>query len=215
MGMAAGLSGYRIWVVAVGTVLAIGAFDGRAIADDGSVCANESGDVAIAACTRAIESGKYRGHSLAVKYINRGAEWRMKRDNERALKDYSTAISLDGKFADAFYDRCIIYNLKEDFDRALADCNQAVKLGPSPDAMSSTGAQPLSNDRTSSDYYAQRGFAYLGKKDYSHAIADYDVAIGLNPNNTKAVNNRGLAYQGNGDTAHANADFQAAKQIGK
>jgi Tfp pilus assembly protein PilF len=95
------------------------------------------------------------------------------------------------------------------------DCNQAVKLGPSPGAISATGAERLGDDRTRSDYYAQRGFAYLGKKDYGHAIADYDVAIGLNANNAKAVNNRGLAYQGNGDTAHANADFQAAKQIGK
>jgi tetratricopeptide (TPR) repeat protein len=213
--MTAGFPRYRACVVAVATALALGAFDGRAAADDATVCANESGDVAIAACTRAIDSGKYNGHSLALKYSNRGVEWKLKQDYERALKDYSAAIRLDAKYADAFYNRCIIYNLKEDFDRALADCTQAVKLGPSPDAMTSTGAQRLGNDRTNSDYYAQRGFAYLGKKDYGRAIADYDVAIGLNPNNAKAVNNRGLAYQGKGDTAHANADFDAAKQLGK
>jgi tetratricopeptide (TPR) repeat protein len=213
--MTAGFPRYRACVVSVGTVLAIGAFMGRAAADDSAICANESGDVAIAACTRAIESGKYRGHSLAVKYINRGAEWKMKRDNDRALKDYNTAISLDGKFADAFYDRCIIYNLKEDFDRALVDCNQAVKLGPSPGAISATGAERLGDDRTSSDYYAQRGVAYLGKKDYDRAITDFSNAIRLNPKNAKAISNRGLAYQGKGDSARADADFEAAKQLSK
>jgi tetratricopeptide (TPR) repeat protein len=213
--MAAGFPRYRACVVAVATILVIGALDGQAASDDPQVCARESGDVAIAACTRAIESRKYSGHSLAVKYLNRGVEWKSKGENERALSDYGAAIRFDEKFADALYNRCIIYNLKEDFDRALVDCNQAVKLGPSPDAMSATGAERLGNDRTNSDYYAQRGFAYLGKKDYGHAVADFDVAIGLNPKNAKAVNNRGLAYQGKGDTAHANADFEAAKQLGK
>jgi tetratricopeptide (TPR) repeat protein len=215
MGMAAGLPRYRTCLVAVGTVLACSAFDGRAAADDGNICAEESGDVAIAACTRAIKSGKYTGHSLALKYSNRGVEWKLKKDYERALADYGTAIRLDATYADAFYNRCIIYNIKEDFDRALADCTRAVKLGPSPDAMSSTGAQRLGDDRTSSDYYAQRGFAYLGKKNFDLAIADYDKAIRLNPNNAKAVSNRGLAYQGKGDTTRANADFEAARQIGK
>lgn len=206
---------FRGCVVAIAIVLALGASNGRAVADDATVCANESGDVAIAACTRAIESGKFKGNSLAVKYNNRGVEWKLKQDYGRALKDYSSAIQFDPKFADAFYNRCIIYNLKEVFDRALADCTQAVKLGPTDNAMSATGAQRLGNDRTNSDYYAQRGFAYLAKKDYDRAIADLNVAIGLNPANTKAVNSRGLAYQGKGDTAHANADFDAAKQSGK
>ncbi|MEA2910894.1 MAG: hypothetical protein QOJ15_2975 [Bradyrhizobium sp.] len=213
--MTAGFPRYHACVAAVAAVLVIGAFSSRAVADDAGVCSRESGDVAIAACTRAIESGRYSGHSLALKYINRGVEWKLKRDYERAPTDYGAAIQLDEKYADAFYDRCFLYNLKEDYDRALADCTRAVKLGPSSEAISATGAQRLGNDRTNSDYYAQRGFAYLGKKDYGHAIADYNVAIGLNPNNAHAVKNRGLAYQGNGDTAHANADFDAAKQFGK
>jgi tetratricopeptide (TPR) repeat protein len=213
--MTAGFPRYLACVAAIGSVLVIGAFNGRAVADDASVCSRESGDVAIAACTRAIESGRYSGHSLALKYINRGVEWKLKRDYEHALADYGAAIGLDDKYADAFYDRCILYNLKEEYDRALADCNRAVKLGPSSEAISATGAQRLGNDRTNSDYYAERGFTYLAKKDYGHAIADYNVAIRLNPNNAKAFNNRGLAYQGNGDTAHANADFDAAKQLGR
>jgi tetratricopeptide (TPR) repeat protein len=213
--MATGFPIYRTCVVAVGTMLACGAFGGRAAADDGNVCANESGDIAIAACTRAINSGKYKGHSLASKYSNRGVEWKLKKEYERARTDFGTAIRLDATFADAFYNRCVIYNLKEDYDRTLADCTQAVKLGPSPGAISSTGAQRLGDDRTSSDYYAQRGFAYLGKKNFDLAIADYDNAIRLNPGNAKVVNNRGLAYQGKGDTTRANADFEAAKQVGK
>jgi hypothetical protein len=100
-GMAAGSAGYRACVVAAATILAAAAFGGHAAADDGDICANESGDVAIAACTRAINSGRYKGNSLAVKYNNRGVEWRLKQDYERALSDYSAAIRYDETFADA------------------------------------------------------------------------------------------------------------------
>jgi tetratricopeptide (TPR) repeat protein len=214
--MVKGLRGVRGCVVAIGVVVLSGAFAGRAAAaDDGKICAEENGDVAIAACTRAIESGKYKDHALANKYNNRGVEWKLKKDYDRAFADYSDAIRNDKLYADGYYNRCIIYNLREDYDHALADCSQAIKLGPSAGALSSTGNIRLGDDRTTSDYYAQRGLAYLGKKDYSHAIADYDKGIALNPKNASAVRNRGRAYQGKGDTAHADADFELAKKMVK
>jgi len=54
----------------------------------------------------------------------------------------------------------------------IADCSQAVKLGPSPNATAATGGEQLGKDRTISDYYAERGFAYLKKDDYIHALVD-------------------------------------------
>jgi tetratricopeptide (TPR) repeat protein len=202
-------------VVAVGPLLLAGTFEGLAAADDSKSCANDSGDVAIAACSRAIKSGRFKGHELARQYLNRGAEWESKKDYDHALADYGEAIRIDKKYADAFYDRCIIYNLKEDYDRALVDCSQAIKLGPSPNAIAVTGGERLGNDRTSSDYYSQRGLAYLKKKNYDLAIVDFDNAIRLYPKNAGTVRNRGLAYEAKGDTARAEADFEAAKQIGK
>jgi tetratricopeptide (TPR) repeat protein len=204
----------RRYVVAVGSLLLAGTFESQAAADDVRICAHDSGDIAIAACTRAIKSGRYKGHGLAAKYMNRGVEWEAKKDYDRALADYGEAVRIDQKYADAFYNRCIIYNLQEDYDRALADCSQAIKLGPSPNAITSTG-ESLGNDRTSSDYYSQRGLAHLKKKNYDLAIADFDNAIRLYPKKAATIRNRGLAYEAKGDVARASADFETAKQIGK
>jgi tetratricopeptide (TPR) repeat protein len=213
--MLAGFRGYCACMIAVGPLLLAGAFEGRAAADDSKICAKESGEIAIEACSRAIKSGRYKGRDLARQYMYRGVEQGLKHDYDLALADYSEAVRIDKKYADAFYNRCVVYNLKEDYDRALADCSQAVKLGPSPNATAATGDARLGNDRARSDYYSERGFAYLKKNDYDRALVDLDNAVRLNSENGRAVKNRGLAYQAKGDTARADADLAAAKLLGE
>ena len=56
-------------------LISFGLLPMNARADDAQVCADESGDVAIAACTRAIKSGRYGGHALAAVYNNRCTEY--------------------------------------------------------------------------------------------------------------------------------------------
>jgi len=213
--MVANFQLYRMCIVASGMLLLTGVSESRATSDDAKTCAYQSGDVAIAACSRAIKSGKYRGYQLAIKYLNRGAEWKIKKDYDRALADYNEAIRLSATYADAFYNRCIVYRIKEDYDHALADCNQAIKLGPTPNALAATDSTRLGDDRTTSDYYSQRGAVYLSRKDYDLAIADFDSAIRLYPKDANTAYNRGLAYKAKGDTARANADFETAKQLDK
>jgi|WetSurMetagenome_2_1015567.scaffolds.fasta_scaffold703264_1 tetratricopeptide (TPR) repeat protein len=213
--MVRGLRGLSACVIAVGAFLLAGTLESRAAADDSKICARESGDVAIDACSRAIKSGRYKGHELAREYLYRGVERRLKQDYDLALADFGDAARIDKKYADAFYNRCVIYNFKGDYDHALADCSQAIKLGPSPNAMAEAGGERLGNDRTISDYYSERGFAYLKKDDNSRAMLDLDNAIRLNPKNGRALKNRGLAYEARGDTARADADLQAAKQLGE
>ena len=206
---------YCACMVAAGPLVLAGTLESRAAADDAKICAKDSGEIAIAACSRAIKSGRYKGHDLARQYLYRGVERRLKQDYDLALADYAEAARIDNKYADAFYNRCVIYNLKGDYDHALADCSQAVKLGPSPNATAATGGERLGNDRTISDYYAERGFAYLKKDDYVRAVLDLDNAVRLNPRNGRALKSRGLAYQGKGDTARGDADLDAAKQLGE
>jgi Tfp pilus assembly protein PilF len=202
-------------MIAVGLLVLAGTRESRAAADDSRICAKESGEIAIDACSRVIKSGRYKGHDLARQYLYRGVERRLKQDYDLALADFGDAARIDKKYADAFYNRCVIYNLKGDYDHALADCSQAVKLGPSPSATAESGGERLGNDRTISDYYSERGFAYLKKDDYVRAVLDLDNAIRLNPKNGRALKNRGLAYQAKGDTARADADLEAAKQLGE
>jgi tetratricopeptide (TPR) repeat protein len=213
--MLAGFRGYCACMVAVGPLLLATTFESRAAADDSKICAKESGEIAIEACSRAIKSGRYKGRDLARQYMYRGVELSLKKDYDLALADYSEAVRIDKKYSDAFYNRCAVYNLKEDYDRALADCSQAIKFGPSPNATAATGDGRLAGDHARSDYYSERGLAYLKKNDYDRAIMDLDNAIRLNPDNGRALKNRGLVYQAKGDTARANADLEMAKLFGE
>ena len=52
-----------------------------------------------------------------------------------------------------------------------------------------------------------------GKGGYDRAIADFDEAIKLNPNDANAYYNRGLAYKKKGDKEQAIADFRKALEI--
>jgi tetratricopeptide (TPR) repeat protein len=197
------------WLAVI--VAAVGWCGGAAAEED--LCAYGSGDAAIADCTRAIQSGRFTGHALALKFSNRGVEWRLKGDYARAISDYDEAIRLDPKYADAWYNRCIAYNRQQKYDVALPDCNQAIALGPSANTLNATGQEKLSNDRSKSDYYTQRGVAYHGRNEIDRAITDYGEALRLYPKNVAALTNRARAYDAKGDSARAKADRDAAKRL--
>jgi hypothetical protein len=98
-----------------------------ATADDFDTCARASGDEAIAACTRAINSGRYNGRQLAALFNNRCAEWNGKQESDKAIADCNQAIRLNPNYANAFNNRGNTYNNKGQYDRAIEDCNQAIR----------------------------------------------------------------------------------------
>ena len=194
--------------------LAAGPLDVRAAGNDANICIKESGDAAIDACSRAIQSKRYAGHVLARQYLSRGVERRAKQDYDLALSDFAEAAKIDKKYADAFYNRCAVYNFRKEYDAAVTECSQAIKLGPSADATIAGGSERLGKDNALSDYYAERGFAFFKKDDYVHALADLDSAIRLNSNNGRALKTRGLTYEAKGDSRAA-ADLASAKLLGE
>src|SRR5262249_39594187 len=76
-------------VAIIGFLGALLGFVGAAAADDLDVCHDASGDVAISACTRAIESGHLSKHNLAVAYTNRGGEGRGEGGGGRAIYQHN------------------------------------------------------------------------------------------------------------------------------
>jgi tetratricopeptide (TPR) repeat protein len=96
------------------------------------------------------------------------------------------------KLAEAFGNRGLAYRLKGEYDRAIQDYSQAIKL-----------------DAKSAAAYNNRGVAYDNKGDYDHAIQDYDQAIKLRPS-AEAHFNRGNAYLGKGQHDHAIDDYNQA-----
>jgi tetratricopeptide (TPR) repeat protein len=87
------------------------------------------------------------------------------------------------------------YNEKGDYDRAIADLTQAIRLDPN-----------------NVYAYYMRGSAYHEKKDYDRAIADFTQAIRLE-NCTGYYRRRGIAYMEKGDFTQARRDFETAVQL--
>src|SRR4029077_14037182 len=103
---------------------------GPATADDALRCSREAGDVAIAACTRAINSGAGRSSTKSISYENRGNAYHDKGDMDRAIADYTEAIRLDPKNVNAYGHRGVTYRDKGDLDLAIADFTEVIRLVP-------------------------------------------------------------------------------------
>ena len=66
--------------------LAILASFSMAATDDKATCVDAIGDESIAACTRAISSGRWRGAALSWAYVHRGYGYDQKGDGDRAIQ---------------------------------------------------------------------------------------------------------------------------------
>jgi hypothetical protein len=64
-----------------------------------------SPDVVIAGCTAVIHSGTESRSNLAIGYHTRGNAYYDKRENDRAIADFTKANDVDPIFATAYYSR--------------------------------------------------------------------------------------------------------------
>ena len=123
-------------------------------------------DASIGGCNAVIQD---TARNLAAAYYYRGAAHQAKRDFDRAITDYSQAISIDPNDADYLNGRAGAYEAKNDMSRAMADYDQAIQLNPK-----------------SVYAYNNRGATYQRKGDYARASADYGEVTRLQPKNPDA-----------------------------
>jgi len=102
----------------------------------------------------------------------------------------------EGNRAVAYVNRGMGYAGKKDYDRAIADFNEAIRINPN-----------------FAIAYNNRGSAVQSKGDYDRAIADYSEAIRINPNYAVAYSNRGNLFEVRGRRNEAIADFRRALAI--
>ena len=66
-----------------------------AAADEWDSCVKLSDDLAVAGCSRAIDSHQYMGRSLARLYARRGGAYQALGDVKRAVADYNESMRID------------------------------------------------------------------------------------------------------------------------
>jgi tetratricopeptide (TPR) repeat protein len=120
--------------------------------------------------------------------------------------------------------------MKGDFDRALADYAEAIRISPQYILAHETRGNAhfergefgkaivdfnevirIAPDAASG--YISRGTAYLENGDANRAIEDADRAVNKDPTNASAYNLRGAAYREKGDLDHAMSDFDEAIRL--
>lgn len=137
----------------------------------------------------------------AAQTLEQAWVWCRGRDPDHLIRGCSAVIRA-GKdtrdnLARAYFDRGRAWTDRGQYDRAIQDFDQAIKLDPDyPDAFNS------------------RALAHAGAGKSEQAIADFDQAINLDPNYAIAIFNRALALQTMGRTDDAARDFARAKEVG-
>ena len=146
-----------------------------------------------------------------------------------------TAMIESGKFSGAnlavpFNNRGDAYIWKGNYDRAIADLNEAIRLNPKSSSAYNSRAvgykakgdydravadlnEVIRLKPKTADYFFNRGVVYGAKGDNDRAIADYNETIRLNPKFAMAFYNRGLVKQKKGDAAGGGADIAKARAI--
>ena len=163
----------------------------------GPLCTTDTtpADKMIDACNKIIALKVFSGEKLATIHFWRAVGWNKKGDYSKVIIDATEAIRLQPSQA-AYNLRGSAYYDKGDYDIAISDFDDALKLGP-----------------PSSTIFHNRGNAWRGKHDYAKAIADYDMAIKADPKAAFSIQNRGISKQALGDLDGALADINQAIRL--
>jgi tetratricopeptide (TPR) repeat protein len=155
-------------------------------------------DKALADITQAINL-----KPTAFYYSSRGLLYRNERKVELAITDLAQAIRLDPNEYYSYSVRATLYHYDiKNYDLAIADYTQVIKLAIK------------ARDKTDLWVsYKGRGALYEDKNDHDRAIADFNEAIKINPNDRWAYNSRGGAYLAKKDYTRAIADYEAALKL--
>jgi tetratricopeptide (TPR) repeat protein len=170
-------------------------------------------------------------HQRGERYLKRG-------DYESAREALTEAIESGQEVAIAYANRCYANEAMGDYDAAVSDCDEALRLDreggtgdgfPRWEVLNNRGVAKLGKAdyegalgdfdaaiQEQPDYaaaYANRGRAYLDQERQDDAIEALSRAIELDPELTEAYGNRGLAHEGLGENDQALADYTRAIEL--
>lgn len=140
-------------------------------------------------------------------------------------------VGADAKSASHFFNsRGIAWDDKEQYDRAIADLSEAIRVDPDyarpyvsrglawkhkGDVERAIGDfdTAIRLDPQFASGYIDRGNLQNDKGQHDRAIADFNEAIRCDPKSVNAYNGRGIAWYGKGEFDRAIADFNEAIRL--
>jgi tetratricopeptide (TPR) repeat protein len=138
---------------------------------------------------------------LNSKWVNprgfalRASAFGKKGQYDLAIQDLQ-ARKRDPKNGSFWNNLCLYQTIAGAFDKALTDCNEALRLQPDdPHVLDS------------------RGFTYLKMGSLDEALADYDAALRKDPKLANSLYGRGVAKRLKGDFAAGEADLATAQAL--
>lgn len=108
----------------------------------------------------------------AEAYVGLAMSWEDKGDLDKAIEYFSTSIRIEPK-ASTYYFRGLVWGKKDNDERAIEDYTSAIRTDP-----------------TLAAAYINRAYHYRRIGNFKGALQDYDKALQLNPNDSKAVQAR-------------------------
>jgi Tfp pilus assembly protein PilF len=98
----------------------------------------------------------------AIGHYNRGVDYIQQEKYDLALAEFTKAINIDPRYAEAYLNRGFLYEQQEKPDLALSDYNQAININP-----------------RLAEAYNNRGFLYYYRLEREKAIRDLRQAAEL------------------------------------
>jgi tetratricopeptide (TPR) repeat protein len=135
-------------------------------------------------------------------FLEHGAKALESRDYDGAIASASQVLAIDSKSADAYFVRGSAWIGKHEYDKGIADCNQAIRLLEGDAAKSMIAA-----------VYSVRGGAWYNRGDFDKAMSDENFALANNPKLTAAYVWRAKVWKRKGESERAFSDYNQALAI--
>ncbi len=160
-----------------------------------NACNGDETEAALRGCKGLIAAQSLSGEGLATAQSRLGYALRKAGDLDGAIASLSEAIKTSPT-ASAYNDRGIAHLLKGQFDTALADYDEAIKL-----------------DGKNGDALNNRAWTYYKTSQNQKALADADKAVSLIGDKAYVWDTRGHIHEALGDRDAAKADFVKALSL--
>jgi Flp pilus assembly protein TadD len=160
----------------------------------------------------------------AKEWFEKGESFTEKKEYDSAVTAYTSAISLDPNYEDAFISRAKAFFNKRQIDKAIEDCTKVVSINPNNGAgffirglmlpLKKQHAEAITDFSNAIKLkynlevaYENRGKSHVSLEEYDNAIADYSAVIAIAPDNMDVYSLRGNAYLLVGAFKEAIQDF--------